>query len=175
MNKKINDANAILGRSPAAGLKAFLIYSAALLAINGAIFLLSKNAAGVIFVIVILLYMLAYKVILDVIFNALSKTSWAIYKKTRAAISSGEINPAYVIRNPMEVSGIAVVDEGNKKLMVNGGIFSFSDVKSIRRRSSKMLEIVFNAGATPILCVELDSERSLDVAFHRLSNSLGFS
>lgn len=96
-----------------------------------------------------------------------------IYKPAMKLVGNGELNPSYIGRNVI-CKGLAVVDEHNKRLYVNGVLYSFADVKSLASEEN-YVEIVFKQGAVPVHKIWFDSQRDSDVFYHRLGNNLGFS
>jgi hypothetical protein len=104
------------------------------------------------------------------------------YKAAKKAIESNAINPTYFIASDA-FAGVVLVDEDNKKIMVNKcDVRDFSDVKEIGVKSTtdgqnntvKTLTIIFKSGANPIETVKIKGGEAGDSQYHRLSNSLGF-
>lgn len=112
-----------------------------------------------------------------------------VYRQAEIAVAHGSIVPSYVGRDA-ECSSIVVVDETNKKLFINGGLFAFADIKSVGTRSSTevvadayqarttttpWIEFHLRAGANPLKRVYFDSVAARDNFYARLCNSMNLS
>jgi hypothetical protein len=104
------------------------------------------------------------------------------YRKAKRLVAAGELNASYFGRNNA-CKGIAIVDESNKRLYLNGQLYDFSNIKSIRlnwtavgRKNTReyYIEVVLKSGAAPLQKVSFDGENSANNFYHRLANTLNF-
>jgi hypothetical protein len=112
---------------------------------------------------------------------ALTAGTQQLFNSAKSLIVSGKLDPAYVGRG-VTCRGIAVVDEKNKQIFLNGGMCTFDQVKSIttgyvseQSGFNYYVEIVIIGGANPVHKVFFDGEHSASTFYHRLSNTLNFT
>lgn len=105
----------------------------------------------------------------------------AMYKTAQKLVSDGQLIPSFVGRNP-NCEGVAVVDEKNKQIYVNGTLYKFSEIKAIEsrtenhgRRTQHFVRIIIKHGASPMQNILFDSGPLAQSFYYRLTNSLGFS
>ncbi|MGF7213646.1 hypothetical protein GGE65_008292 [Skermanella aerolata] len=103
---------------------------------------------------------------------ALLNTS--VYRKAQSAVRNGDVTPTWVVRNFL-CNSILIVDEGHKKLYINGKICNYADVKTIecsQHKGKNFLSIILKKGQNPVNNIMMDDEASAKQAFERLENSL---
>jgi hypothetical protein len=94
------------------------------------------------------------------------------------AVASGEINCTYALRGSICKGGVLIVDDGQRRLWLNGEVLGFDDVKSVGWRSvnrEHALNITLRKGASPVTSLHFDTQQQAENACGRLSNTLGFS
>lgn len=104
-----------------------------------------------------------------------------VYKEAGKLIAEGKLVAGYFGRN-LSCEGLAVVDEQNKRLYLNGHLYDFGDIKSIqpgwitkRTETKHYVEIIVKHGAAPMQKVWFDGEHAATTFCHRLGNNLGFA
>lgn len=105
-----------------------------------------------------------------------------VYKKAKRLVDDGKLIVSYIGRKAVACHGMAVVDEQNRRLYLNGHLYEFADVKSIQSGWEKKnnsqdhyVEIVVKHGAVPVQKVWFDNDQAATNFSHRLGNSLGFA
>lgn len=99
------------------------------------------------------------------------------YGAARRALEQGAIDPDWAVRGSACL-GIALVDEKNRRLYVNGDVFPFEDVRQVAwaaaatGSSHNTIDFMMRTGPRPFRRVVLDSGEDVMAAFARISNAL---
>jgi hypothetical protein len=151
-----------------------VIVSAAVLA-----FMFMSKSKALIMVATLGIFAWILLAIVMVVLTLASLANTSTYVRAKRAVTTGAIRPDWVVRGTV-CNGIALVDEGNRKIFVNDGVYDFDDVKELawrivpnRKVMNFFLDFTMRAGTAPHKRVQLDTEAQLMQAHARLTNVLG--
>ena len=94
------------------------------------------------------------------------------------AVLSGQIGISYAVRGVLCTGGIAVVDENQRRVWLNGRVMEFGDITTVRwetQGNKHHLLITAKSGAEPVTTLVFDADGEMRQAYARLCNSFGLT